>query len=856
MNHEAERWQRIREVFDAVVDLPREERGARIVELCGGDAWLRAEVERLLEADELEGAAFERPALLAMQDAEDDSAYLEWVGRRVGAYRLVRLIGQGGMGVVFEAERADASFEKRVAVKVIRPGMDTAGIVSRFQRERRILAALEHPNIATLIDGGATEDGRPFLVMEYVDGEPISRYCDARGLSIEARVDLIRTVCDAVAYAHRKLVVHRDLKPANILVTADGRVKLLDFGVAKLLADSGIEETVTVLAAARPLTPSYAAPEQFMGEEVTTSTDVYGLGAVLYELLCGRRLRELSGTSPHELARAAEAEPARPGAVVSADAAAARGEANAERLANRLSGDLDHIALMALRREPERRYASPDHLAADLRRWREGLPVTARPDTAGYRLRKFVRRNRTRVAAALVVFLTLLAGIVSTSWQARRASAQAAIAQQQAEAAELARRTSDRINEFLQSMLGAADPSWYTPGEQVGPNTTIEEVLRSATERVGAQLAGEPAVEAAVRHTIGNTWRTLGRTETAEEQLRASVELYRRSPPQSGYAMALYHLGITVHARGRFDEAESLLREAIGVFERTGHQPEVMYIGAINDLGIILQEAGKPDEAEPFILRALDMMRAMDDPPASLAITLGNVGLLRYKAGDLVEARRFMEEGLAVYATYGREFIERSIDLMNLALIETEEQHHDSAAALVEAGGRIIIDELGEQHFAAGLYHYRMAQVHFFAGNYRLGEEHGRRAVEIMRAAGGEDVPDFVRGVAAHALNLSMLGRAAEAERMVRAALAVRRKADLPSDWRIGELDHALAIALEQQGRIAEVGPVLEEGYRFYRDGWGPRHPRTMDMARRAVAHFERMGDAGKAAEYRAIVTQ
>jgi tetratricopeptide (TPR) repeat protein len=340
-------------------------------------------------------------------------------GQRVDRYRIVREIGRGGMGAVYLAERADEQYEKRVAIKLIKRGMDTESVLRHFRNERQILASFDHPNIARLFDGGTTEDGLPYFVMEYVEGVPIEKYCQAHRLSLIERLKLFREVCAAVIYAHRHTVIHRDIKPSNILVTSEGTPKLLDFGIAKILQPGAGPEALMTMTGVRPMTPEYASPEQVRGEPVTTASDVYSLGVVLYEVLTGCSPYHLASHSLRDVERAIiEQEPTKPSTTV------AEGEDSKSevRKPKSLRGDLDNIVLMALRKEPARRYQSVEQFSEDIRRYLEARPILARTDTVGYRAGKFVRRNTVATAAAALVFLSLLGGVIATTWQAHRAN--------------------------------------------------------------------------------------------------------------------------------------------------------------------------------------------------------------------------------------------------------------------------------------------------------------------------------------------------------------------------------------------------------------------------------------------------
>ncbi|HZO54707.1 MAG TPA: serine/threonine-protein kinase [Bryobacteraceae bacterium] len=410
-------WARIDSIFQSVVDLPEGDRERALAEACGGDAVLRAEVESLLRA---EGLDLISPAIAgAALELESEPGAFQ--GLRVGAWRLVGPLGEGGMGSVFRAERADGEFTKTAAIKFVRVSAWSAGSRERFLAEREILARLEHPHIARLLDGGVVGEGEgplagmPYLVMEFVEGVPITEYCDTHKPSIAERVDLFRKVCEGVHAAHQNLVIHRDLKPANILVTHDGLPKLVDFGIAKTLDRQPSAPATEVPI----LTPDYASPEQVRGESVTTAADVYSLGAVLYELLSGTRPHRFTSRTPADIERVVcEVPPALPSEAADASSAARRA----------LRGDLDNIVLKAMRKEPERRYASVAELSEDLRSYLRGQPVVARGESARYRASKFVARNRMAAGAAVVLALSLVGGIVATSWQAARAEREAELA--------------------------------------------------------------------------------------------------------------------------------------------------------------------------------------------------------------------------------------------------------------------------------------------------------------------------------------------------------------------------------------------------------------------------------------------
>lgn len=433
---QADNWERIQAVFLAAADLPYEEQAAFVDVECGGDLDLQREVESLLAFDSNEGAR-----IVEAVEAEAQSLFgIEPIlDSRLGAYRVVRELGRGGMGTVYLAARDDDQYEKQVAIKLIRHGMDTADVLDRFRHERQILANLDHPYISRLIDGGTSQDGRPFLVMEYVEGEPIDAYCSAHDLDIKQRCRLLLKVCEAVAYAHRNLVIHRDLKPGNVVVTHAGSPKLLDFGVAKLLTpDSGLTAT---MMSTRPMTPDYASPEQVSGMPVTTATDVYSLGVVFYELLTRSKARSMQFSTLAEMERViCNSELPPPSAGASGCSSSWRKE---------LAGDLDNIVLMAVRKEPERRYQSVDQFAQDIQRYLDGHPVQARKDSLAYRVGKLIRRQRFALAAAVFVFASLVSGIVIARSGQKRAE------QRLTQLVELANHSLFDVHKSIERLPGA-----------------------------------------------------------------------------------------------------------------------------------------------------------------------------------------------------------------------------------------------------------------------------------------------------------------------------------------------------------------------------------------------------------------
>jgi non-specific serine/threonine protein kinase/serine/threonine-protein kinase len=502
-----ERWQKVKEVLATVLEVPPTDRGAALERWCAGDVALRREVELLLSHEEQASSQFlNETALAGAAAAVLPADGHPWVGQRVGAYKMIAQLGIGGMGEVYRAVRADGQYSKEVAIKLVRGGFDSGSVVERFRNERQILASLEHPNIARLVDGGTSDDGVPFLVMELIEGEPIDAYCDRHKLTVTQRLQLFRQACSAVQYAHQRLVIHRDIKPSNILVTNEGQLKLLDFGIAKILTP--LHDAETAFTMTQAMTPEYASPEQIRGEAITTATDVYSLGVVLYRLLTGRSPYQGDTRSPHKLAQAVcEIEPARPSVIVSQPALGnnkdaglylkqefliGAGEVSSAGLRRRLAGDLDNIVLMALRKEPERRYPSAEQFAEDLRRHIDGLPVSATKGSWSYRAGKFANRHKAGMGASLAVVLALGIGVALTVREAGIARRQAQIAEMHKRRAEKrfndVRKLSDsfifEVHDAIQNLPGS------TPARKLVLDRALEYL-----DSVSKDADGDPDLE-------------------------------------------------------------------------------------------------------------------------------------------------------------------------------------------------------------------------------------------------------------------------------------------------------------------------------------------------------------------------
>jgi serine/threonine-protein kinase len=806
MSMTPERWRVVKALFDQALEQPSAAREQWVSSATAGDPGLRREVESLLDALRDERDRFEPSATISLEElAGGADPALPGVGDRIGPYRLIRQVGQGGMGVVFEAYRDDDHYQKRVAIKTISRGMDSALILRRFRYERQILARLEHRNIAGLLDGGVADSGQPYFALEYVEGHPIDLYCEAKRLDVRERLQLFRQVCGAVQYAHTNLVIHRDLKPSNILVTADGTVKLLDFGIAKLLReDDGSDGEGLTQPGVVPLTTAYASPEQVKGEAVTTATDVFSLGLVLYKVLSGRHPFAHDVPSGEETRRRIrEVMPPPPSAV-----------AGDRRLQRILRGELDSIVLMAIRKEQGRRYGSVEQLGEDLLRYLAGLPVAAQPDSAGYRLRKFVRRNRTAVAAGLVAALALLAGLGATLWQAR-------IARQQRDRARMEGVRAERMNQFLQGTLGAADPSWYSAADRPGPKATIDTFLDAAGRRAESELVGEPEVLADVLRTLGKANQTRRRLDLARPQLERARELHLRlrGPGSTDVAEDEHQLGMLFIGSGDYSASERWLRLALERYAAAGDSLSDGYGRTLGDLGLVLLSSGRPAEAEQYMRASAKHRWRYDSASVANAVLLGNLGLIMSLQGKLDSAEPLYRGALAGFDRFRpREFFEKGFTIGNLAVDYLNRGRPADALPLAREQIAYFTRLLGSGHPNVGYGWVNLARALHATGEDAAALDAAQQAEVIFRKTGFAPThPDVARTDLITGQILASMGRRQEAERRLRSALAIRRTRLAPSSDKISDVEAALGALRLQAGAYAEADSLLSAAFRGLR---------------------------------------
>ena len=838
-----ERYQQVKSLFHAAQALSADERRDFLAAECGGDDELRQAVADLLassaRADHfIEKAAYEILSATLVADAPD----LAVAGKRIGAYKLLREINHGGMGTVYLAERDDDVYQKQVAVKIVRGGYASRELRQRFYDERRILARLDHPYIAKLLDGGTTDDGSPYYVMDYVAGLALNDYCEQNGLTISARLRLFRQVCEAVQYAHRNLVIHRDLKPSNILVNAEGVPQLLDFGIAKVFQDE--EQAEATRTDLRVMTPEYASPEQLNGKAVTTASDIYSLGVILYELLTGSRPFRFKADSLEEIIRAVcETDPPRPSDASRRDGETGRrGEEEKRRQIavklseassnvapsprrpispSQLKGDLDNIVLKALCKEPERRYSSVEQFSEDIRRHLEGLPVLARPDTFRYRSSKFVRRNKLGVAVAAGVALFLLAGAIAIVRQTRVAAraAQVAAAQRdkaQSEQAKAQREQAkaERINSFFQEMLAYANPSWYAPGYNKARDLTVVAALDEAARKIESELREEPEVKADILLTIGDTYASLGRFEPSERALEAALQLRREAHGEDSvkFADALFLLANTKRALYKREEMLQLYEQAYPIYRRHPAE-ESQFPYFLLDYAGTYAIRGDHAGAVSLTTEAVEMLRRQKgDAHNAVAVALENLGTAYHRWGD-------MEQALAqTRAAYEMMKPPTPFMMWKLGQIHLDRGELDEAEPLFAQAASHFERDNNLDWQTRTLF--SLAYLRQARGEHRAAEVLAARAIAVDRRAYAPNHPALLGYLLTQGLILTRASKPKRGEEVIRGALKFMDEAQRKDlAWALGE-------CLLAQKRYAEAEPLLRNHYRAREATQHPASPR------------------------------
>jgi len=878
------RWQQIQSLFEQMIDTGTGERTARLASACGDDLELRASVESLLKSD----ARREDALLHAIGDAAEsllEEHQDRLIGTRVGPYRVASILGHGGMSTVYRGERDDSQYQQTVAIKVLQHATLHPRLRSRLHSERHILATLDHPSIARLIDSGDLEDGTPYLVMEYVDGESIDSYCDSRTLFVRERLDLFVKVCAAVQYAHRYLVVHRDIKSSNIFVTVEGAPKLLDFGIAKLLAPESLSHTLPVTRLQeRILTPENAAPEQVLGRPITTATDIYALGVLLYQLLTGRSPYRLLSYSQLQLERAiCMDDPARPSQMV---VSKLTGEKDADRsrisdrrglspqrLRARLSGDLDAIVAMAMRKEPDRRYPSVEALADDLNRHLLGEPVRARQGDWRYNAAKFLRRHLLAVVAVAAAFLGLALFAGAMFWENHRIElAREATAQ--------GRDRAQQVSAFLVDVFSQADP-FNTQGKE----PTAKDLLDRGAEKISGNVSLQPEVRAQLLESIGLAYRRQGLSDRAIPLFEQAVAIRRQERPlNNGHvAVAVANLARAHTDAGHLISAEAYLDQAVTLSQSGGDAQAVQTADILVQFGnFALDAKSDPARAAQLFGKALNIYRAtIGGQNLQVASTLTGLASATLWMDDYPLAERYQREALDIFqATVSRNYPDNAVALAALGYILTQREKYVEAEQVLnealeierkvfgadnariaqiesdlgvlydregdmtraitatQTALKITRDRRGSGHYMVGYHLDALANLYLKINDLPTAEADARQALAVYAQA----LPARHLYVAStHQLLGEVLlrrGSLAAAEAELRVALDMALGLAGADSWRAARSEASLGWVLIQRDRAAEGEPMLVAARSKLLAAVGPQHPATQQATTRLVEYY------------------
>jgi serine/threonine-protein kinase len=819
----------VERIFHEALDQPPESRRDWLEQRCGADRELFERVERLLRHDRADDSW---PSLAgAVADNLDDALGVPRPQDRIGPYRIIEELGHGGMGRVFLAEREDVG--KRVAIKVVRGALASPDRLERFRSEQRILARLEHPGIAQLLDAGVMEDGTPYFVMDRIDGLPLNDWIERADLGLEARLQLFLRICDAVTYAHGQLVVHRDIKPSNVMVTADGQPKLLDFGVARLLDDEG--DTALTTTHTRIFTPAYASPEQLVGRSVTAATDVWQLGVLLYEMLAGTLPFDVASLPPPAAAQIVTQEEPRP-----PSRAAAKGPPDAARFRRRLRGDLDRIVLKCLEKDARRRYGSVEMLAQDLRRFLTGRPVAARAGGPLYRTRKFVRRHRVLTAAMIAALAW--AGTVTVQNRA------VARARETAEReADIARRVSD----FLVDLFALARPT-----EAATDSVSVLTMVDSAAAQLRAGVDVDPAIEASMKEAIGRVYFELARYDEADSLLSDAVATRRTLLGEDHVetASAMYYLGQVAWANGQLDRADSLNESVLGIRRSQLGTRDSEYLMALQNQGTVRYGQARYEEAAEILTEALAIAREIhDEPHDDLSTILNNLANALWASGQREEARDMMEQSLDVgRRLHAGDHPNVAVRLDNLAFMSLQTGDPTSALRF----GEEALDMYGRVY--PGPHHnmtYPMATIAdaaFQLGDTARADSTHRANVVLATDVLGEDHPDAIARRSDHAAFLFRASRYDESEAVYRDVISAMERASNETHPRFLYILRSFATVRQAQGEETEALSLLERAYETGTASLGSDDSRVVEAARALADALREAGDTSRAREIEA----
>lgn len=791
------RWQRVQDLVNAALDLPEQERASFLNDACGTNGELRHQIEGLIHSYEQSGDTIEQAFEGSVFDALTRDTPLQ--GDRIGVYEIIEVIGRGGMGTVYLARRVDDEFRQQVAIKVLLAGLGASPeLLNRFRAERQILATLTHSNIANLIDGGVTECGLPYLVMEYIDGTAINYFIDEHSLTIRDRLELFRQVCSAIQYAHQNLIVHRDIKPANILVTHEATPKLLDFGIAKLLSPESLGQTVPFTRPAdRLMTPEYASPEQIRGETITTATDVYSLGVLLYELLTGKRPFRTANLTPASIERLiCETSPEAPSAV------AAKATASIESI----STDLDHIVSRAMHKDPVCRYPSAAALSEDIRRYIEGFPIAARVDSWRYRTRKFVLRNKVATAAAVLVAVTISALSIGLAGQAARAKQEA--------------QTADQIATFLGGLFQN-----LSPDKPYARSSSMRDILDAGAKRVSSELSSQPLTEARLLNILGSTYHELGALDRADALLTQGLAIRTKvlGPNSEEVAESLEKVAQNASDRGNFDRATKADEKALAIYTRLKGRNSAQVAQILNDIGEQRWMLGDLEGAKQRFYEAIAISSAVKGQTDVQTLnTKNDLAAVLANQGDYEAAEPLARDVLATEVRLmGENNPTVALSLGNLAFILTQTAHFVEAEGLARRCLELRQKVDGQDHPTVALAFTDLGALARELGNYHDAQRFGERSLRMATMLEG---PHSLGTAASQGqLGLTMLAKRdfVRARELLESSLATRLALGNPDNPDLGDNYDRVGLLDLEVNNLSAASSNIERGLQIRQKYFG-----------------------------------
>ncbi|MCU0343724.1 MAG: serine/threonine-protein kinase [Ignavibacterium sp.] len=851
-------WTDIKTIFYKAVDLDGKERESYLNEVCKTPE-LKKEILTLIFAHD-NSENFLEDSIITYQPVEDNTNL--FIGKTFGKYKIEKLIARGGMGLVYLGLRDDA-VKQNAAVKIINPGVASGIVIKRFQNERQTLANLNHPNISRLLDGGITEDGIQYLVMEYIDGIPIDEYCDKQKLNIKDRLNLFLKVAAVAQYAHQNLVVHRDLKPSNILITRDGEPKLLDFGIAKFLSPEGERfETVTQRGMWN-LTPEFASPEQIKGEKITTASDVYSLGIVLYKLLTGHSPYKIKSFFHSDINKIiTQSEPTKPSEIIfetiaeeseenkseiNAQTISITREGSIDKLHKILIGDLDNIISMAIRKEPEGRYSSVDHFADDIKRYLDDKPVSARPDSFSYRTKKFIKRNRNILIPAAIIFIIINLGLAGILWQGY-------IAAKERDTAKLEADKSNRIKSFLLEMISSPDPL------KDGSEVKVVDVITEASQKLSKELSNYPEIEAEIRTMLANTYQNLGVYDSALSELIKADQIIRKfyGEKSKETSLSIKSLALTYHYKGDYQKAEDLFKKSLAMLSEVEKEPTFERAMLIDAYGTLLADMGNYEESKKLTEEALkiaESLRGSDDP--QVAEIKNNLATSYNYLNKLDEAEKLYNESLLVFRKhFGNYHLRVSSVINNIAFIHIFKEEHQQAIPLLLESLNIKLKVLGQYHPDLILAYSNIGSTYFNINDFTNAEKFMRESINVG-----------LKNYDADNINLSRsymwYGRILDAEKNYGESIHYLNKAYLIRKNELGEENKMTLICQSllgqtqlNAGNYSEAEKHLVESYNGLKEVLEIKNEATQKTLSSIIELYEKLGKTEKVKVYSKLISE